>query len=145
MFRVALLECFLQTGIGMSPETGEILRDLDWPLVGGQDLDHQWLPSHGNGGCLREAIEILDAGRQHGRSIRSIANTGAASTRQRQPFRGVGVKQVFLPGGQPGLEYRPDGLVLDLLSAKTAEADLLQEKQPFFCANGRQSELRAAA
>src|SRR5262249_29173107 len=133
MFRIALLEFFLQVGIGLSPETGEILRDLHWSLVGGQDLDNQWLPSHGNDRCLCETVEILDAGRQHGRGIRSIANTGAVSTRQRKPFWGVGVKQVFLPWGQPGLEHRPDGLVLDLLSAKAAKANLLQEKQPFFC------------
>src|SRR5262249_28731755 len=96
MLRVALLKLFLQAGIRIAPETGKILRDLHWPLVGGQDLDHERLSSHGNGGRLREAVEFLDAGRQHGWCIRSIANTGAASTRQWQPFRGVGVEEVFL-------------------------------------------------
>ena len=44
MFRIALLQFLLQSSIRVGPKPGEILGHLNWPLIGGENFHHQWLP-----------------------------------------------------------------------------------------------------
>src|SRR6187551_1078572 len=55
MFRIASAELFAHLRIGVGPEAGQILRDLDWPLGRRQEMQ-----DHGHR-AVRDARGVLAA------------------------------------------------------------------------------------
>ena len=58
---VAGAEFFADFGIGVGPETGEILGDLDGAVVGGEEVEGEGNAAIGDGGGGGEAEDFLDA------------------------------------------------------------------------------------
>src|SRR5262245_21671476 len=111
MLWVALLQLFLLSSICRRPEACQVGSDLHGALVGGENFDQQGLPAHSNRRGMRQAIEVLNTGREYGWCVGSIANTGTAAARQLQSLGSIFIEQGFLPWSQPRLEDGPYGVV----------------------------------
>ena len=127
----------------VAPEAGEVLRDLDGPLAGGEDMHQHRHAPHGDARRSGHAEELLDAEGDVWRIGRIVDHFGGPAVRQGQAFRGVLLEERLLCAAEPAFHHSLDGLVLEILAAEGTVADLLHQVASILFADGRQLQFRA--
>ncbi len=71
MLRVFALKLLLDLRILIAPEAGQVLSDLDRPMIRSEDMDQDRNPAHGNCGSGFHAKQFLDSYRNV-RRVRAV-------------------------------------------------------------------------
>src|ERR1044071_9493136 len=79
VLRIAADELLAQRRVVLDPEAGQIRRDLDGALVGGEQVEDQRDAAVADGGGASEAEEVLHARGDPGRLIEGVVDRGATA------------------------------------------------------------------
>src|ERR1035437_4735874 len=138
--RILALEFLFDPRVMFAPEAGEVLGDLHGPLTGSQDVQQHRDAAHRDAGGGGDTEELLDAQGDVRRVARVIDHPGIAAIGQGEALRGVFLKELLLHGTEPAFYHGLHRLVLQVLAAKGAMADLLDQVAAVLVCDGGKGE-----
>jgi len=140
---ILALQLLLYSRVMFPPEARHVLRDLHRPLAGGEDMHQYGDAPHRDAGCGLHPVKLLDAQGDVRRITRLKDHLRRATVRQGEAPRGVLIEKSLLGTAQPALHDGFGRLILEVLAADGAVADLLDQVTSVLLADRRESEFRA--
>src|SRR5208282_3562809 len=78
VLRILALEFLFELGVGLAPEVGQVVGDLDGAIVRGEDFDADGGAAIGHPQPLFHAVQILNARGNGRRTVGGVSDLGAA-------------------------------------------------------------------